>query len=153
MTSDRTRIERAFMAMAPRGIIALADFQCCNSCATAAIYNYEVQKWDLETPLIGAAYFHEQATDSANEGYPLMIGYGGLVDGDLETELTEAERVGEVAVEVLREHGFTVEWDGSGLSKLRVMAPSGTWELDYDRPHQDEVYDWENQGDDESDER
>lgn len=131
--SDRPRIEAAFAALSDRGIIARADFECCNSCAQYALFEQERTAWAGMAPAIGYVYFHEQATDSANDGGPLRLGHGAFAeDGD-------GVGVGHLIVSVLIEHGLHPVWDGDTDLKIVVSAPAGRlWRLDYPRPDGDE---------------
>lgn len=136
MISDKARFEVAFAALEKRGIIARDDFRCCGSCAGYAIWNQERQNWRGGVEPIGGVYFHEQGTDNAHESRrALYLGHGAF---DEENERAD-RRVAQIVVEVLREHGFEVEWTGSPARCIEVLAPAGRmWNLDYERLDVDE---------------
>jgi hypothetical protein len=140
MSRNRDRIEAAFAELEERGIIARADFQCCVSCASSAM-EAEVEKWQGLEPPFGYVFFHEQATDGANEGGSLWLGHGSLkeaaTDGNDPVQANDLidsqEKAAEIIVQVLRERGFVVDWDGNVDRKIAVEQPRGGWDLDYDR--------------------
>ncbi|HEY7418493.1 MAG TPA: hypothetical protein VH593_25155 [Ktedonobacteraceae bacterium] len=105
--NDREQLNYAFAALAQKGYYAKPHFQCCTSCALAAIPDEYSKKF---------VYWHFQDDDSAFFGswiaQPLYLGW----DGDAKEIIT-----------TLHEFGFTVEFDGPDLdhidtsAKLRVM--------------------------------
>lgn len=148
MSRNQTRIDSVFADLEKRGIIARPDFSCCNGCASGELED-EVKAWTGAVPVTGYVFFHEQATDSANDGGSLWLAHGSLLekdtDGNNETEygrlLAEQERIAEEIVREFREHGFTVNWDGNLARKIAVLEPLDGWNLDYGRGSDDEYDD------------
>jgi hypothetical protein len=143
--SNRVRIEGVFNALEERGIIARADFWCCNSCASSAMLGRELPAYErngAEHQPVGYVFFHEQDTDSANEGRALLLSHGSINEADDNASPDEIEHaqgmVARIVVEEFREHGFEVEWNGSLGTKISVIEPSEGWYLDYDREADDE---------------
>ena len=144
--SNRVRIEGAFNDLEERGIIARSDFWECNSCASSALLNRELPSYQArngaEHQPIGYVFFHEQSTDSANQGHALYLSHGSISEADDAADPEQVERdqqlVARAVIEELREHGFEVEWDGSTASTIQVLEPRGGWELDYERETDDE---------------
>lgn len=147
--SNQTRIEAAFGDLEQRGIIARAHYWCCNGCASSGIYNNELpryrERFGSEDQPIGYVFFHEQATESANNGGPLLLSHGSISEGD---DFTPAEQVrhdqqlvAQIVIEELREHGFEVQWSGDLDCKIVVVQPYDGWNLDYgDTDDRDDDY-------------
>jgi hypothetical protein len=141
--SNRARIEAVLTDLENRGILSRADFQDCNTCAGERILNQELPAWGdrhvsgPEHQPIGYMFFHEQATDSANHGGPLLLSHGSFSEADdslPEEQVQHDQRlVASMIVEEFREHGFDVEWSGDLWAKIPVVEPRGGWHLDYDR--------------------
>jgi uncharacterized protein DUF6891 len=147
MLSNMAAIESVFRNLEERGILARADFWDCNTCATEALVNTELPAWGdthvsgPEHQPIGYVFFHQQATDSANEGYSLLLSHGSFneaEDGVPEHEIEHAQQlVANTIVEEFREHGFLVDWHGDLNVKIPVLEPRGGWNLNYYRDHND----------------
>ncbi|WP_344595828.1 DUF6891 domain-containing protein [Actinomadura vinacea] len=110
---DTERLLAAFRDLDTAGVVARADFTCCQTCGTAEI--------GAEVPA-GAArgyvFCHHQDVDGAARGDGLYLSYGAFTeDGD------DAE-IGRRAVTALRERGLVVEWDGEATT--RILLPL-TW--------------------------
>ena len=152
MSRNRRRIETVFGELEKRGIIARADFSCCNGCGSGEIFNRELpgyqEKNGPEHQPIGYLFFHEQDTDAANDGYRLHLRHGSISEADdaLDQERVHADQilVAGMVIEELREHGFQVEWDGNTWSTIQVLEPDDGWNLDYDRSQdEDEDEEWD----------
>lgn len=144
--SNRARIEAVFADLEKRGIIARADFWCCNSCASSAMLNRELPSYQArvgpEHQPIGYVFFHEQSTDSANQGHSLHLLHGSISEADDAADTEQVERdqalVAQIVVEEFREHGFEIDWNGDLGRTIEVVEPHGGWELDYDREEDDD---------------
>lgn len=143
---NRTQIEAVFSDLEERGIIARGDFWCCNSCASSALVSRELpmyrERLGAEHQPIGYVFFHEQSTDSANQGGPLYLAHGSISeahdDPDSEQVGFDQRLVGRIVIDEFREHGFEAEWSGNLAEKILILEPQGGWELNYDRPDQDD---------------
>jgi uncharacterized protein DUF6891 len=124
-TMDMRRIASAFAELEDQGVIARANFLCCTGCACEAMTD-EQQKWAGKVPPIGAVYFHEQATEGANEGGVLWLGHGSF-SGTEEDD----RRVAQMTVETLTRHGMKIDWDGDITRKIAAQSPDGRWVLNY----------------------
>jgi hypothetical protein len=89
-------IDSAFNELRGIGYFAERHFQCCNTCAWAAIDEAQADK---------AVFIHEQNEERLLDGMPAYIGWSG--DGD-------------EIVKVLKGHGLAVEWDGSEDTTIQV---------------------------------
>jgi hypothetical protein len=141
MSEHRKRIERIFEELSDQGIIGLADFECCNSCAGYRLGNEKVSAWTKEhgEPPVGYVFFHEQATDAANEGLSLWLAHGAVDELNDETDARDNQvRVAEAVVEAFQARGYTVHWEGNVDRKIQVEEPRGGWNLDYDRDHDED---------------
>lgn len=114
----RTAARRAFKTLGKANILAKANYRCCNGCASAGLEEAAAR---ADKPLLGAAYWHEQADDHLADGGDLWVGYFDLHGG----ERTAA--VGEAVAAALRAEGLTVEWDGDGGKKICVKNPAPCW--------------------------
>ncbi|XVQ13257.1 DUF6891 domain-containing protein [Spirillospora sp. CA-255316] len=111
---DAERLLAAFRDLDAGGLVARADFTCCQSCGTAEI--------GAEAPAgaapAGYVFCHRQDVDAAARGEGLFLSYGAFSeDGD------DAE-IGRRAVRALRERGLTVEWDGEVTTRIHLPL---TW--------------------------
>ncbi|PGH04821.1 hypothetical protein GX51_03308 [Blastomyces parvus] len=105
------RVKRAFEILAARkGIVTRMNF--C----------YTVQSGDSQMPRearagdSGWAYFHMQDAERAVDGGGLCVRYGALSNVDAETV-----EVGKTIVQVLREVGLRVVWNGRPQMVIRVI--------------------------------
>ncbi len=124
--SDSDRLDRAFAALAERGILARMNFTCCGTCGAAEIgaERDDTRVWR------GYTFFHQQDAERLPEGGPLFLSYGVFRPADLpaglpESELEERWRVGITAlaneiVAVLREHDLDASWNQNTGTRLSV---------------------------------
>jgi hypothetical protein len=98
----RTQIDVVFQSLAEAGIVARAgDFAEC-----AAAYRDRGGG-------VGLCYYTEQDVKRAKRTSRLPLGVWGAPDGDQDA----TTRTATLVVEHFRQHGFAVEWDGSGASR------------------------------------
>jgi hypothetical protein len=113
---DPDRLHAAFRALDAAGIIARADFTCCQTCGLAEI-GAEIPEGDTRR---GYTFCHRQDVEAAVHGRGIHLSYGSLADDTAP---------GEVAVEIIRtltRHGFEPEWNAD-LYK-RIFVPM-TWRV------------------------
>ncbi|MFI0485015.1 DUF6891 domain-containing protein [Actinomadura sp. 9N215] len=111
--TDTDRLLRAFRDLDLSGIVARADFACCQSCGMAEI-GAEVPSGEQRR---GYAFCHRQDMETATLGGGLMLAYGIFTDAD---EPSTQPEIGEDVAEALRRHGLTVRWDGDPSRRIEV---------------------------------
>lgn len=107
--TDPDRVLAAFSALASSGVVARADFACCQNCGLTEI-GAEAAPGDR-----GFVFFHEQDTARAVEGGELLLSYGRLADSPADTA-----EVGQVVTAALRAQELSVTWDASPEERIRV---------------------------------
>lgn len=143
-SSDFERLDGAFDQLNGEGILALMDFSGDDRSGHIEIGaertpredagedDYPYEEW-------GYTFFHEQDSLRLLEDPPrLMLGFGSFVPlTDTDPELLAAaadgdegaedairahgdHKVAERVVEVLRDHGFTVDWEGDPTRRIEV---------------------------------
>ncbi|MFI8323122.1 DUF6891 domain-containing protein [Streptomyces sp. NPDC085529] len=110
--TDPERLTAAFAGLERAGIVAREHFTCCRTCGTA-----EIGAEEGADEARGFVYFHRQCTETAADGGPLHLLYGGF-DGT--TDTTAA--VGAEVAEALRCQGLAVEWDGDPQAAILVTG-------------------------------
>ncbi len=120
--TDCDRLDRAFAALEKRGIVARQDFSCCGTCG-----HYEIWE-EMTEESRGYTFYHMQDTDSAAEGYGLYLSYGANAESDEDNQAMI--KIAWEIVAVLREHGLTVDWDGSPYRRIKIS------DLDWKRRRQ-----------------
>jgi hypothetical protein len=108
------RLLAAFSALDGEGIVARADFTCCNTCGTTEIGA------EVDGPARGYVFFHNQDTERAAEGGGLYLSYGTF-DG------TDPVPVAETVVAALRAADLPAEWDGD--VRARILVSPLEWQL------------------------
>ncbi|MEV4604307.1 hypothetical protein AB0K15_44005 [Amycolatopsis sp. NPDC049253] len=107
--TDPDRVLAAFSALAAEGVVARADFACCQNCGLTEI-GAEATPGDR-----GFVFFHQQDTARAVDGGELLLSYGRLADSP-----TATAAVGQVVAAALRAQDLSVTWDGSPEERIRV---------------------------------
>lgn len=76
---NRERLVKAFADLRRQGLIARANFMCCQGCAGSAIAD-EVSKMPKEkaTKVRGCVYWHHQDEDNIREAGNVYLAYGDL---------------------------------------------------------------------------
>lgn len=114
---DSDRMLRAFRELEMAGIVARADFTCCQSCGTAEIGG-EVPEG---TAVRGYTFCHRQDIERAVEGGGVYLSYG-VFSPDSDPDETAA--IAREIVTKLRGHGLTVNWNGQVAKRIQVPL---TW--------------------------
>jgi len=114
-----------FATLSDTGVLALANFACCGTCAHAEGLDLAVERGAR-----GYVYFHEQDTDRAAEGGGLFLGFGsapdlasGSSDADRATYDAECEAIAQEAVDLLEGAGFAPHWEGTVQRRIFVDVP------------------------------
>ncbi|QQQ76579.1 hypothetical protein IOD16_37280 [Saccharothrix sp. 6-C] len=117
---ERTDVDRLFAvfdALDRAGIVARADFTCCQTCGHAEIGD------EAGEDARGYVFFHRQDTESAVAGGGVWLAYGSFGDeADLEPvdHAAADEAVGREVVAALAAGGLPVEWNGSARTRIQV---------------------------------
>jgi hypothetical protein len=106
--TDCDRLDDAFAELEGRGIVCRQNFSCCGNCGVTEIGDEIADAEDAGVEVRGYAFYHMQSTESAVEGYGVMLHYGAAEDGE-----AAALAVARELVEVLAAHGLKVDWNGS----------------------------------------
>lgn len=152
--TEGDRLRTAFAILEARGVLARADFACCNTCGTAEID-------DERTPVAdGSGYrewaytfFHQQDSEHlTEEPARLFLTFSAFAPvRDIDPDLLAAAdagddaargevwrqtdaRVGRIVADALAEAGLAVEWDGDPAHRVAVAFPQWRNRLPGDAP-------------------
>src|SRR5262249_18722591 len=98
------------------GIVCRQDFSCCGTCGVAEIGAEMEAEREAGIRVRGYGFYHMQDTESAAEGYGLMLNYGAVAAGE-----AAAGQSGREIVAALEAHGLTTQWDGSWQKRIGVQ--------------------------------
>ncbi len=107
------RLCSAFEQLKSSGILAQHHYTCCGSCGNFELplhIKYESTKGRVWR---GYTFYHVQDTESAVSGCGLCLSYGSASEDE-----QECVAIGREIANVLREHGFDVDWDGSIAKRI-----------------------------------
>ncbi|MDQ2583187.1 DUF6891 domain-containing protein [Saccharothrix yanglingensis] len=114
-TTDVDRLLAAFDALEGDGIVARADFTCCQTCGHAEI-------GDEVDPGVGDArgyvFFHRQDTEAAVADGGVYLAFGSF--GEVADHAAADEAVAREVVTALTSAGLPVEWNGSVRTRIKV---------------------------------
>ncbi len=122
---DADRLFAAFGDLDTAGIVARANFACCQGCGLTEIGG-EVPDG---TTARGYVFCHEQDVERAVDGGGLYLSYGAFDDR------AKSAAIGEEIAATLRRHGLTTEWEGDVSKRIQVpmtwrrrrYGPLATW--------------------------
>ncbi|MFD7652383.1 DUF6891 domain-containing protein [Actinosynnema sp. NPDC059797] len=106
-TTDVDRLLSVFERLEAGGVVARADFTCCQTCGHAEIGD------EAPEDARGYVFFHRQDTEGAVGGDGVWLAYGSFAEDG-------TEAVGREVAEALAAGGLPVEWDGSVRTRIRV---------------------------------
>lgn len=107
--TDNDRLERVFERLEAVGIISRQNFTCCGTCGAAEI-DYEVEDFEEQgLRARGYVFFHQQATESAVEGYGINFSYGSFKKNASDRD---HEAIAQDLVRELKDKEFEVDWNG-----------------------------------------
>jgi hypothetical protein len=109
-----TKVDRSWRKLKRRGIVGVRGL-CCGTCSSHEGGN----RMDKDKSLVGYAYYHVQDREIASFNGRLYIGYGAR---NHEVEGAGAE-IGEALRGLFTADGFTVEWNGSSSTRIKIMLP------------------------------
>lgn len=112
---DCDRMERAFAELEENGIVAIQNAVCRQSCAMEDVWFgiEDMQKGGKE--IRGYTFFHEQDSERALTRHSVHLAYGSIQKGK-----EEALKIGYEVKELLKAHGFEVQWNGEIRERIRV---------------------------------
>lgn len=110
--TDAERLTEALYALEEHGIVAREDFACCNRCGLSEIRSESLD--DGSDPR-GYVFYHQQDTGDD----PLHLSFDTPDDSD-----AARTALGEETVNVLLDHGLSVEWEGDPGLRIRVRMSS-----------------------------
>lgn len=105
--TDCDKLDRVFDELEKHGIVSRQNFTCCQTCGHAEIWE-EVEQQKQESEVKGYVFYHWQDTERAVEEGMLYLAYGAVDASD-----DAAREVADSIVELIRAHGFKVDWNGS----------------------------------------
>jgi len=109
---DSERLLAAFRDLDLDGVVARADFTCCQSCGMNEIAG-------LAVPYArGYVFCHRQDVDAAARGEGLFLSYGAFGADD------DPAEIGARVMDALHARGLTAEWDGATTSRIHLPL---TW--------------------------
>ena len=74
--TDCDLLDRAFGELERAGIVARQNFSCCGNCGSIEILDEMTNAKGAGTKVRGYTFYHMQDTDSAADGYGLLLNYG-----------------------------------------------------------------------------
>lgn len=122
-TTDVDRLLAVFDALDRDGIVARADFTCCQTCGHAEIGD------EAAGSARGYVFFHRQDTEGAVEGGGVWLAFGSLgepADHGATDHAAADEAVAREVVTALTAGGLPVEWNGS--VRTRIKAGPMAWQ-------------------------
>lgn len=113
--TDCDRLDKAFARLNDMGIVARQHWTCCHNCGLAEIWD-EINGPLLDEDVQGYAFYTQHDTETAYFHKHLSIMYASLGD-----DLENFAAVGHIVVNILREAGLTVEWNGDPKKLIEVV--------------------------------
>jgi hypothetical protein len=94
----QSNITKAFEALRKKGYFARQNFLCCQSCAWSAMTDEQAEK---------TVFYHQQDADDLRERGTCHLAWSGN---------------GQEIVDVLKENGVEVDWDGSDSTRIKITV-------------------------------
>lgn len=118
--TDCERLEKAFAELRGKRIIVAENAGYTPSEGIETITEIWQEAGEENSNIIGYCFFHGQDLEDAVADKGLMFSFGDILGAD-----EKGLQVGRVVVEVLRKHGFEVEWNGT--IEERINIPNIAW--------------------------
>jgi hypothetical protein len=93
---NKSKITDAFKELRKLGYFARQNFQCCQTCAWAAVPNEKGER---------AVFYHNQDNSELRSTGECHLAWSGD---------------GKEIVSVLNKHGIQIEWDGSSNKRIKI---------------------------------
>jgi hypothetical protein len=113
-TTEVDRLLSTFAALDAAGVVARANFTCCNNCGHTEIGA------EAEDGARGYVFFHQQDTERAAEGGGLYLSYGAFPGA-------ATESIGHEVVAAMTAANLPTEWNGT--AGRRILVSPLTWQL------------------------
>lgn len=123
MTRNKVRnnILKAFAYLRRKGIIARANFLCCQNCAGYDITQIAVKQVNEGKEVNGCVFWHGQDEESWQRSGYMYLAFGDMDSGDIGKIGLETTEVGKRVVAALKQFNVPYEWDGSANTRIKVM--------------------------------
>ncbi len=118
----RSRVLAAFRELRKRGLLARANYMCCQSCAGYALAQ---RASDLKTAgkeIVGVVFWHRQDDEYFRRSGRLYLAYGDVETREHGPIGMDTASVGRLVVETLERHGLAVTWDGDPGRRILVTG-------------------------------
>lgn len=112
--TDAEKLEEAFMELWERGIIAAANFACCQTCG-----HNEMQAWLEQDDCLdkrGYVFYHQLDARSMIRNDYLYLAYGSRSQHPADTESIAKE-----VVSILKKHGLDAGWSGNIRTRIHIL--------------------------------
>ena len=113
--TDCERLDQAFAELEGGGIVCRQNFSCCGNCGAAEIGDEFAEVEATGVRVRGYAFYHQQDTDAAIEGYGVYLNYGAEAPGE-----GPALAIAREIVAVLHSHGLKPKWNGNWRERIHV---------------------------------
>lgn len=114
-TTDCDRLDRAFLELETRGVVARQNYSCCGTCGVGEVFDEIDDAQQQGRTVHGYTFYHMQDTEHAVAGCGLYLNYGATADDE-----APALAVGRLIAKVLTRHGLHVEWDETWSKRIHV---------------------------------
>ena len=122
VSAVKLKLTEAFKILRKEGFIARQNFMCCGNCAgydIATIVSKMPEK--KRAKVKGCVFYHHQDNDRLKETGKVMLAYGPLETSAHGTVGLPDVEVGRRVVEVLKQVGLTVDWNGEGSQRIETF--------------------------------
>jgi hypothetical protein len=116
--TDVDRLDRAFSAIARRGVIAMQDAGFTQSDGYDDFLS-AYERHPNASAVVGYCFYTRQDLEGAIQGRGLYLAFG---PSDPKDEATVGVEVGRVIAEEVHNAGLRVDWDGSFGRRIRIPA-------------------------------
>jgi len=117
----RSNILKAFAYLRRKGIIARANFLCCQNCAGYDITQIAVKQINEGKEVNGCVFWHAQDEENWQRSGSMYLAFGNMDSGDIGKIGLETTEVGKMVVEALIKYNVPYEWDGGSGTRIKVM--------------------------------
>lgn len=121
LTQFKDKINFSFKVLRATGIQAKSNFSCCNSCATFELCDNRKDSEKLQKKYKGFCFYHQQEASSlkrladVSEDLSVLLNFGSFEDD----KISDAE-VAKSIIDVLKNQGLKVTWNGDVSQKILV---------------------------------
>lgn len=124
LLSVRKKIINAFKVLRKKGLIAKANFSCCQNCAGHAIADYlETVSAEKRAKVKGVVYWHRQDDISFKEDGKLYLAYGNVDTVNCGVVGIPSVEVGEIVCDTLKKFEIPYQWTGNPNNRILITIP------------------------------